>query len=189
MIDLWHGDKNEVDLKMEKDKEFVIKSLFKMASFFVLLVISSVFGFLSLTTEMGLAILAGALGLAFSNIDKISKFKGAGFEAEMNMVHTMLENQTEPTLEQKEQAKAQAELTHDENCILVCLLQEGYTWRYANTISAETGISQTQTGAYLHALMAKGMTKNGKGRNGEIWSITALGKSVHQQYLLKKAKQ
>jgi hypothetical protein len=45
---------------------------------------------MSMATEMGLAILAGALGLAFSNLDKISKFKGAGFEAEMNMVHTMI---------------------------------------------------------------------------------------------------
>ncbi|WP_417684989.1 hypothetical protein [Pseudidiomarina gelatinasegens] len=36
-----------------------------------------------MTAEMGMAILAGAIGLAFVNIDKISKFKGAGFEAEM----------------------------------------------------------------------------------------------------------
>ncbi len=141
---------------------------------------------MSLAAEMGLAILAGAIGLAFANIDKISKFKGAGFEAEMNMMHTMLENQTEPTPQQKAQAKAQPSLTHDENCILVCLQEQNYTWRYANTISAETGITKTQTGAYLHALMAKGFTKNGEGTNGEIWSITALGKSTQQQFIQKK---
>lgn len=138
---------------------------------------------------MGLAILAGSLGLAFSNIDKISKFKGAGFEAEMNMVHTMLESQTEPTQAQKDKAKSQDELTHDENCILVCLLEHGYTWRYANTISAETGISKTQTGAYLHALMTKGFTKNGEGSNGEIWSITALGKNMQEDFNLRRNKQ
>ena len=89
--------------------------MFQIASFAVLLIISTVYGFLSLTTEMGLAIVAGSLGLAFSNIDKISKFKGAGFEAEMNMVHTLLESQTEPSPEQQEEAKIQNDLSHDEN--------------------------------------------------------------------------
>ncbi|MEL7797955.1 hypothetical protein [Idiomarina loihiensis] len=36
-----------------------------------------------MTAEMGMAILAGSVSLAFVNIDKIAKFKGAGFEAEM----------------------------------------------------------------------------------------------------------
>jgi hypothetical protein len=49
----------------------------------MLLGISSAYGFMGMTVEMGLAILAGSIGLAFSNIDKIAKFKGAGFEAEM----------------------------------------------------------------------------------------------------------
>ena len=49
----------------------------------VLLIVSSVLGFMSMPTEMGLAILSGALGMAFSNIDKISEFKGAGFEAKI----------------------------------------------------------------------------------------------------------
>jgi len=156
----------------------------------MLLVISTIYGFLSLSAEMGLAILAGSIGLAFSNIDKISKFKGAGFEAEMKMVHTMLENQTEPSIEQKEEAKEQAKahdsLTHDENCILICLLKPGYTWRYANTISAETGLSKLETIDYLHSLMNKGFAKNGEGSNGEIWSITAVGKSVQEQHHLSK---
>ena len=39
----------------------------------MLLVVSSIYGFLSLSTEMGLAILAGSIGLAFSNIDKIHR--------------------------------------------------------------------------------------------------------------------
>lgn len=150
----------------------------------MLLVISSIYGFMSLSAEMSLAIVAGSIGLAFSNIDKIAKFKGAGFEAEMKMVHTMLESQTEPTLEQKEAAKTQQTLTHDENCILVCLLKQGYTWRYANTISSETGIYKSEVIDYLHSLMAKGFTKNGEGSNGEIWSITPLGRSLQEQHSL-----
>ncbi|GLX86977.1 hypothetical protein tloyanaT_32300 [Thalassotalea loyana] len=167
----------------------IIKLAFQISSFVVLLVVSSIYGFLSLSTEMGLAILAGSIGLAFSNIDKISKFKGAGFEAEMNMVHTMLESQTEPTVEQKEQAKAQEQLTHDENCILICLQKTGYTWRYASTISGETGISQSETIDYLHELMGKGFAKNSKGSKGEIWSITALGKSVQEQHQFNLQKK
>ena len=45
--------------------------------------LATMFGLLSKSTEMGLIIVAGAIGLAFLNIDKIQRFKGAGFEAEM----------------------------------------------------------------------------------------------------------
>ncbi|PJN50017.1 hypothetical protein PAEAM_56290 [Paenibacillus sp. GM1FR] len=41
------------------------------------------FGYVGKSTEMGLAILSGAVAVAFMNIDKIQRFKGAGFEAEM----------------------------------------------------------------------------------------------------------
>ena len=64
-------------------KESSIKDIFSIFSYTMLLGISSIFGFMNMVEEMGLAILAGSIGLAFANIDKISKFKGAGFEAEM----------------------------------------------------------------------------------------------------------
>lgn len=41
------------------------------------------FGLMGKPAEMGLIIVAGAIGLAFLNTDKIQRFKGAGFEAEM----------------------------------------------------------------------------------------------------------
>jgi len=41
------------------------------------------FGVMGKPTEMGIIVVAGAITLAFINIDKIQKFKGAGFEAEM----------------------------------------------------------------------------------------------------------
>jgi hypothetical protein len=153
----------------------------------MLLVISTIYGFMSMATEMGLAILAGALGLAFSNLDKISKFKGAGFEAEMNMVHTMLENQTEPTPEQKEESKAKDDLTSEENRILITLQKPGYTWRYANTVASETNIGKDIINYNLHALMQRGFCKNDSGSKGEIWSITALGKNVQEQHQIKNA--
>lgn len=45
--------------------------------------ISVMFGVMGRPTEMGIIVVCGAIGLAFLNIDKIQKFKGAGFEAEM----------------------------------------------------------------------------------------------------------
>jgi hypothetical protein len=41
------------------------------------------FGVQGKPTEMGIIVIAGAISLAFLNIDKIQRFKGAGFEAEM----------------------------------------------------------------------------------------------------------
>jgi hypothetical protein len=41
------------------------------------------FGLLGKPTEMGLIIAAGAVAISFLNIDRIQRFKGAGFEAEM----------------------------------------------------------------------------------------------------------
>ena len=41
------------------------------------------FGLLGKPTEMGLIITAGAIAISFLNIDRIQRFKGAGFEAEM----------------------------------------------------------------------------------------------------------
>ena len=41
------------------------------------------FGFAGKTTEMSLSIIAGATAASFVNIDKIKRFKGGGFEAEM----------------------------------------------------------------------------------------------------------
>ena len=168
-------------------KEFNIKIAFQIASYGMLLGISSVYGFMEKPTEMGLAVLAGALGLAFSNIDKISRFKGAGFEAEMNMVQTMIESQTEPTSDQKEEAKKKDDLTEDENKILKRLQKPGYTWRYAKTVANEISQPTSFTVSALNSLMARGLAKNGNGSNGEIWAITTLGKSVQEQHQLKNA--
>ena len=38
------------------------------------------FGLLQRPTEMGLSIVAGALGMAFSSLDKVALFKGGSFE-------------------------------------------------------------------------------------------------------------
>ena len=163
-------------------KETLIKTTFQFASYTMLLGVSSVYGFLGLTTEMGVAVLAGAIGLAFSNLDKIARFKGAGFEAEMKMVQTMIENQTEPSTDQQEEAKRKDNLSGTDKKILKRLQKPGYTWRYAKTIAGEISKPELETEKALEALMLRGFTMSTKGSNGEIWSITPLGKSVQQQH-------
>lgn len=49
----------------------------------VIIVPALIFGYMGKATEMGLIIVAGSITAAFLNIDKIERFKGAGFEAEM----------------------------------------------------------------------------------------------------------
>lgn len=133
-------------------------------------------------TEMGLAILAGSIGLGFSNIEKISRFKGAGFEAEMRMVQTIIESQTEPSNEQQESAKKIASISDTENRILKSLQKPSYTWRYAKTVAGETSLTEKEVESTLSSLMTRGLTKSGQGTNGEIWAATALGKSIQEKY-------
>ncbi|MEK7857101.1 MAG: hypothetical protein AAB288_13505, partial [Acidobacteriota bacterium] len=57
-------------------------TIIRCLSFAFILGSSFYFGCLGQPVEMGLAIVAGSIALAFSYIDKIQKFKGAGVEAE-----------------------------------------------------------------------------------------------------------
>lgn len=52
----------------------------------IVLLPTCIFGVLGKPTEMGLGIVAGAIAAAFLNLDRIERFKGAGFEAEMKKV-------------------------------------------------------------------------------------------------------
>lgn len=58
---------------------FVIAFLFTLSS-------TAFFGYTGKSVEMGIAVVVGAIAIAFANIDKIKWFKGAGFEAEMVQV-------------------------------------------------------------------------------------------------------
>lgn len=49
----------------------------------LMLTLAMILGVLGKPTEMGLIVVAGAISIAFLNIDRIQRFKGAGFEAEM----------------------------------------------------------------------------------------------------------
>ena len=57
-----------------------MKAVFSMC---IVVIPALIFGYLKQPTEMGLAIVAGAIGACFLNLDRIQRFRGAGFEAEM----------------------------------------------------------------------------------------------------------
>lgn len=64
---------------------------------FILLITSVfVFGLKGMATEMGVAVVASSIFLAFANLDKFSEFKGAGFEAKLreavNEANATIEN-------------------------------------------------------------------------------------------------
>lgn len=57
----------------------IVGCIFMLVSVFL-------FGLKGMTTEMGIAVAASCVFLAFANLDKFTKFKGAGFEAELRDV-------------------------------------------------------------------------------------------------------
>ncbi|MFC1549281.1 hypothetical protein ACFL4R_00185 [Nitrospirota bacterium] len=57
-------------------------------SFAFMIIGCFVFGLLDKIPAMGLSIVAGAIGMAFSNLDKFRKIKGAGFEAELKFLES-----------------------------------------------------------------------------------------------------
>lgn len=60
-----------------------LKSIFSLA---VIIIPAIFFGYRSQPTEMGIMVVASSIAVAFLNIDKMQKIKGAGFEAEMKKV-------------------------------------------------------------------------------------------------------
>lgn len=163
----------------------IIKNISQLFSFAVLLLVSTALGFVGKPTEMALSIVAGAFGLAFCNIERIAKFKGAGFEAEMRIIETAktaIEAQTEPTLEkQQEAARKVTSLTDVETRVLASLLRPGYTWRYAKSVAREAQQTEEVTLDALARMRDRGLTDRGQGSNGEIWTATAVGRSAHLQ--------
>lgn len=130
---------------------------------------------MSKPTEMGLSILAGSIGLAFSNIDKISKFEGAGFKAEMwQKMQAIVEKQIEPEAKDNKPLYRK-NVSANELKILQSLNDSKYTWRTVSGISSETGISRKSIRAILKELEDKKMVKKTKSTISFIWSPTSLG--------------
>ncbi|ODB82373.1 hypothetical protein A3194_19145 [Candidatus Thiodiazotropha endoloripes] len=151
-------------------------TVFNISSGLVLLGVSTIFGFMSMPAEMGLSILAGALGMAFSNIDKLSEFSGAGFSAKMkDQLQAVIDKETETEISDEEDKT----INNMEKSILKALSNPKYTWRTLPGVSKEASLSESETWTILVTLIQKGLVRTGtKNKTGEmIWSLTQIGRS------------
>ncbi len=155
----------------------MLDTLIKFVSAVVLLGVSVCFGFLSMSAEMGLSILAGALGLAFSNMDKISEFSGAGFSAKMKeQVEAVLEKEIE--ISSSDQVSEGDVSNSNEMKILKSLADPKFTWRTLKGIAKDTGLNENEIWATLTMLVANELARSANNsKTGEmIWSLTTLGR-------------
>lgn len=157
-----------------------MESVFKFSSTAVLLVVPCYFGYMSQPTEMGLAILAGALGLAFSNIDKLSEFSGAGFSAKMkDQIQAVVEKETEATPYPGSEGEA-TQASPVEAAVLKALSNPKYTWRTLSGISKDAGYSEAEAWPALVKLVGNKFIQTvNKNKTGEmIWALTNEGRHL-----------
>uniref|UniRef100_UPI00405761D4 hypothetical protein n=1 Tax=Candidatus Electronema sp. TaxID=2698783 RepID=UPI00405761D4 len=180
---------------MENDEK--LKRIMQVCSFLVLLLGSTLFGSFGKTAEMGLAIVAGCLSLAFANLDKIAKFKGAGFEAEMRdkvediqgKVDTITAKETEPS-----GLAIRAYSLNDDSTkqVLKCLGDSKYTWRSLSGISNDAKLSMDNVQKSLNWLNSNGLAiQLGLARQDrqENWGLTEEGWGLYYSIFPSKVDQ
>ncbi|MCD8478258.1 MAG: hypothetical protein LRY68_10565 [Sulfurospirillum sp.] len=161
------------------------KKNIEYTSFAVLLGFSTFFGFLENSSAMGLSILAGSIGLAFVNIDKISKFKGAGFEAEMRdqQIGAIIEKETEPeksneNADETADIKTYSELTQVQKDVLIALNNPNYTWRSLTGIATDTQRTTNTIYQTLKYLMDNSLVQSSGGHKSLKWALTIEGRKI-----------
>lgn len=139
------------------------------------------FGYLERPVEMGLAIVAGSIALAFSYIDKIEMFKGAGFEAKMRQqVATLVAKETEPPKETPPPFMAVKAFGLDgvTKHVLKALDSERYTWRYLGGVAEDTKLPKAEIRTALTWLVANDLATETEGAQGKVWGLTTEGRSL-----------
>ncbi|WP_237046050.1 hypothetical protein [Aquipseudomonas alcaligenes] len=162
----------------------MLNSVAQGFSFAFLLVGPLIFGLLGKPTEMGLSILAGALSLAFSNIDKISKFKGAGFEAEMReKVGAIIAKEAEPEKNDLTNGLTGKAFGLDENTrkVVKSLGSSQYTWRTVTGISQEAGLTKSEVTRSLHWLNLNGLVVKTESKVNANWGLSEDGRDLYNQ--------
>ena len=158
-----------------------MNSVIMFCSAFVLLIVSSVLGFMGMPTEMGLVILSGALGMAFSNIDKISEFKGAGFEAKMkDQIQAVIDKETEPEpiVNQEDGVDLAATIPLGAKKIINALQHRQYTWRSIHGLVNDTGLQRSELSKEMTWLIENEYAKHSLGKPGSIWTLTKKGRQL-----------
>ncbi len=159
-----------------------VNIILNIAAFVVLFILSFILGLLGKPTEMGLAILSGAIGLSFLNIDKIKSFKGAGFEAEMRQerLDAIIDKETEPhQCDDGVSIKMEAFGTDEKAKKTINALNDPkYTWRYLGGIIKDSGLSKSEVAETLDWLVKNDLGKFTEGEHGRLWALSAKGRKV-----------
>lgn len=161
----------------------IMKSFLKCVAFAGLLAGTFAFGLMEQPAEMGLMIVASSVALAFSDIDRFSRIKGAGFEAELRELKTqvaaVIEKETEPLADGDDNphpSPLEAKLDGAKNQVLTALCSDQFTWRYMGGLVKETGLSKNVVAAALDWLVEGGYARKSHGKGGPIWSATEDGR-------------
>lgn len=158
-----------------------MQQLLRAVAFAYIIGGSFYFGFMSRPIEMDLAIVAGAIALAFSYIDKIQKFKGAGFEAEMRQtLESMVAKETEPPKPAPSSAfQLEAFGTDaDTKAVLRALGSEKYTWRYVGGVAEDTGLPREKIQKALDWFLSNGLATETRGVQGPVWGLSPKGRAL-----------
>lgn len=151
----------------------------RFVAFAILLVGTMVLAFLGKPAEMGLAIVAAAMALVFSDIERFKKIKGAGFEAELvEKVEAIIEKATEPLKaeDSEETSPRQATIDSDTKAVMDALEHPEYTWRYLPGIAADIKRPKQLVARKLAWLVENGFARHSTGKHGAIWSLTEEGR-------------
>lgn len=157
-----------------------MKGLIQFLAFAILLVGTMVLAFLGKPAEMGLAIVAAAMALVFSDIERFKKIKGAGFEAELKeKVEAIIDKETEPLKPEDAESTSPmgAIIDPDTKAVMDALHNPEYTWRYLPGIVEETKLSKSVVSTKLEWLVQQGFARRSVGKHGPIWSLTEEGRS------------
>jgi hypothetical protein len=156
-------------------------SFYRFLAFAFILAGSGYFGYLARPAEMALAIVAGSIALAFSYIDKIQRFKGAGFEAEMRQqLEVVVAKETEPP-RQSERSFIQVKAfgtDPDTDKVIKALGSEKYAWRYFGGIAVDTQLPKEKIQKSLDWLVENELATRANGKDGSLWGLLAEGRSL-----------
>lgn len=160
--------------------------ILRVISAIVLLFVPIYFGYVGKTTEMGLIIGAGFLGLVFSSIDKFESFKAGGVEAKMRaeLIDAVIEKEIESDYPQEIESAdigiPNLDLIPDNaQNVLLALHDPNYTWRYVSGISKSTDLDKKTVKIALKWLSEHGYAKKSIGKSGEIWALTSEGRTLY----------
>jgi len=158
-----------------------MKKIVQIGAYAVLLVGTLVFGFLGKSAEMALAIVASAIALAFSDIERFSRIKGAGFEAELrDQIQAVIEKETEVPSGTEEQrlSPLAAEVDTNTMAVMSALNRAEYTWRYFGGVKKDSKLSSREVSRALDWLVEHGYARRSQGKHGTIWSLTEEGRHL-----------